>query len=117
MYIIHPDYVLGSDVPKSDDIHRQQKAAAYTDRDAYMQKQDPVKPVFVGHDVWCNQGTKKEDVVAAIEFMKIERAQFVKFNWGQGPLNAVDRMIKDLQEIDERSPRPAIRVDALPSKQ
>jgi hypothetical protein len=107
--IIHPDYVWQSANPKPDRIHYQQRAEAYADRDAYMKKQDPANPIFYGHDVWCTEAKKKEDVVAAIEFMKILRAQYVKFNRGQSSLDNLDSMIGDLKEIDERNPRPSVR--------
>ena len=102
--VIHADYVSGVDIPKPPDIHRQQRAEAYTDRNVYMEKQDPAKPVFGGDDVWCTQATKREDVVAAIEFYKIKRSQYVKFNRGQPSLDNIDSMIGDLEKIGKQPP-------------
>lgn len=94
--VSHVDYVLETA------LYIEPNVPPYGDRDVYMERQDPAKLIFVGDDVWCPEAIEQEDVVAAIEFYKIKRAQYVRINSGRGPLEAIDSMIKDLQEVDER---------------
>lgn len=90
---------------KPDRIHRLQKAEAYADRNVYMVKQDANNPrYFGGGDVYCVHAKSKEDAAASVEYYKVKRAQYLKYNRGQPSLNNIDGMIRELETLDGRPP-------------
>lgn len=98
------DYSMWTTDIKPDRIHALQNAEAYTDRNVYLLKQDPLKPRFFGGDVYCVHAKNKEDVAASVEYYKHRRAQRVKYNTGQASLDNIDSMIRTLETLDGRSP-------------
>lgn len=113
---IHVDYVNGGAVPKPTDNNRKQNAAAYSDRNIYMEKQDPKNPNYFGNaDVYCVHAKNKEDAAASVEYYKVRKAQYVKYNRGQSALDSVDESIQRLETLDGRMP-DQIRVEAPPLK-
>ena len=111
------DYSYWTTGIKPDRILRLQQADAYADRNVYMVKQDPNSPrYFGGGDVYCTHAKNKEDAAASVEYYKIERAQYVKYNRGQTSLDNIDNMIRRLETLDGRPP-DAIVEPAHPLKQ
>ncbi len=114
--VIHLDYVNGAAVPKPTGNDHKQNAAAYSARDIYMVKQDPKNPDYFGNaDVHCVHAKNKADAAASVEYYKIERAKYVKYNRGQPSLDNLDKMIRRLETLDGRPPDTIIE-PAIPLK-
>ncbi len=113
---IHVDYINGGAAPKPTGNDRKQNAAAYSARDIYMLKQDPKNPDYFGNaDVYCVHAKNKEDAAASVEYYKVRRVQYIKYNRGQSALDSIDESIKRLETLDGRMPYE-IRVEAVPLK-
>lgn len=101
---------------KPDRIHHLQKAEAYTDRNVYMVKLDPKSPDFGGGtDVYCVHAKNKEDAAASVEYYKVKKMQYVKYNRGQATLDGIDESIQRLETLDGRMP-DQIRDEPRPLK-
>lgn len=108
------DYSYWTTEMKPDRILLLQNAEAYADRNISMLKQDPNNPrYFGGGDVYCVHAKNKEDAAASVEYYKIKRAQYVKYNRGQPSLDNIDGMIQELETLDGRPPDAKI---AYPDK-
>jgi hypothetical protein len=80
------------------DVWRKQGKEAYSGRDTPLQKQDPQKPSWqLGHgDVYCTGAEWREDVEAAIEFLKLKLAEEQRLGARKQGLDALRRMIEEL---------------------
>lgn len=114
--VIHVDYVNGYAMPKPPDIRRKQNAEAYSDRNAYMVKQDPKNPSYFGHaDAYCLHAKNKEDVAASVEYYKIWKAQYERFGVRKEIIDELNDSIVRLQTLGGRMPYE-IKVEAVPLK-
>ena len=79
-------------------VQRKQGKEAYTGRDLPLQKQNPQKPSWqFGHgDVYCTGAEWREDVEAAIEFLKLKLAEEQRLGARKQGLDALRRMIEEL---------------------
>ena len=101
---------------KPDRIHHLQRAEAYTDRNVYMVKQDPLNPsYFGGGDVYCVHAKNKEDAAASVEYYKVKKMQYLKYHRGQSALDSIDESIQRLETLDGRMP-DQIRAEPRPPK-
>jgi hypothetical protein len=82
-----------------DDVWKKQGKEAYSGRDTPLQKQDPQMPSWqLGHgDVYCSHAESREDVEAAIEFLKLEFSEEQRLGARKQGLDALGRMIEELQ--------------------
>ena len=87
-----------------DDVWKKQGKEAYSGRDTPLQKQDPQKPSWqLGHgDVYCTGAEWREDVEAAIEFLKLKLAEERRMGARKQGLGALREMIEDLQSRPAR---------------
>lgn len=89
-----------------DDVWKKQGKEAYSGRDTPLQKQDPQKPSWqLGHgDVYCTGAEWREDVEAAIEFLKIRLAEVRRLGLtGNQGLKAIEAKIEDLQSLPTKT--------------
>jgi len=89
-----------------DDVWKKQSKEAYSGRDTPLQKQDPQKPSWqLGHgDVYCTGADWREDVEAAIEFLKIRLAEVKRLGLtGSQGLKAIEAKIEDLQSLPTKT--------------
>jgi hypothetical protein len=88
----------------TDDVWKKQGKEAYSGRDTPLKKQDPQKPSWqLGHgDVYCAGADSREDVEAAIEFLKIRLSEEIRLKGGAQGIRATREMIDDLQSRPSR---------------
>ncbi|MDH5263207.1 MAG: hypothetical protein OEX21_00515 [Betaproteobacteria bacterium] len=88
------------------DVWKKQGKEAYSGRDLPLQKQDLQKPSWqMGHgDVYCTGAEWREDVEAAIEFLKLRLAEVRRLGLtGDKGLKAIEAKIDDLQSLPTKS--------------
>ncbi len=80
-------------------VQRKQGKEAYTGRDLPLQKQNPAAPSWqLGHgDVYRSHAESREDVEAAIEFLKLELSEEQRLGARKQGLHALRGMIEELQ--------------------
>jgi hypothetical protein len=89
-----------------DDAWKKQGKEAYSGRDTPLQKQDPQKPSWqLGHgDVYCTGAEWREDVEAAIDFLKIRLAEVKRLGLtGSQGLKAIESKIEDLMSLPKKT--------------
>ena len=103
---IKPGYFSLWPVIPPTDVWKKQGKEAYSGRDLPLQKQDPQKPSWqMGHgDVYCTGADSREDVEAAIEFLKIRLAEVKRLGLtGSQGLKAIEAKIEDLQSLSTKT--------------
>jgi hypothetical protein len=88
------------------DVWKKQGKEAYSGRDLPLKKQDPQKPSWqMGHgDVYCTGADSREDVEAAIQFLKIRLAEVKRLGLtGSQGLKAIESKIEDLQSLPKKT--------------
>jgi hypothetical protein len=96
---IKPGYFSLWEILPPDDVWKKQGKEAYSGRDLPLQKQDPQKPSWQlgAVDVYCTGAEWREDVEAAIEFLKLELSEEQRLGARKQGLDALRRMIEELQ--------------------
>jgi hypothetical protein len=103
---IKPSYFSLWPVMPPTDVWRKQDKEAYTGHDLPLQKQNPQQPSWqMGHgDVYCTGADWREDVEAAIEFLKIRLAEVRRLGLtGNQGLKAIEAKIEDLQSLPTKT--------------
>lgn len=101
---IKPGYFsLWAVIPEAE-AWRKQTKAAYTGRDLPLKKQDPANPSWqLGHgNVYCLTADAREDVEAAVEFLKIRLAEERRLAFTRQRIEATTGMIQDLEALPAR---------------
>ena len=81
---IKPGYFSLWEILPPDDVWKKQGKAAYTGRDLPLQKQDLQKPSWQmgAGDVYCTGAEWREDVEAAVEFLRIRLSEEKRLGGG-----------------------------------
>jgi hypothetical protein len=84
-----------------DDVWKKQGKEAYSGRDTPLQKQDSQKPSWqLGHgDVYCTGAEWREDVEAAIEFLKLRVEEERRLGLTAQRIDGTTGMIKRLESL------------------
>ena len=101
---IKPGYFSLWEILPPDDVWKKQGKAAYTGRDLPLQKQDLQKPSWQmgAGDVYCTGAEWREDVEAAVEFLRIRLSEEKRLGGGKQGIQATKEMIEDLQSLPAR---------------
>jgi hypothetical protein len=78
-YAIKSDYYTFGRVIAEPDVQRAQNKGTYSNRHIYLKKQDAAKPVFQFGFHNCERPAFNNDLVGALQFMKIVYAEYVKY--------------------------------------
>lgn len=106
-HAIHVDYQSGIEMNKPEHIRIKQNAEAYSDRDILVARQqlgEKFSAGGTGEVSDCIYATNPQDAAAATEFLRIERAQYIKYAPSHGVIKILDRQIKRLETLDGRMP-------------
>jgi hypothetical protein len=101
---IKPSYFSLWPVIPRDDVWKKQGKEAYSGRDLPLQKQDPQKPSWqMGHgDVYCTGAEWREDVEAAIEFLRLRLDEERRLGLATQRIEGTTGMMKRLESMRSR---------------
>ncbi len=106
---IKPGYYNGPKVFPPEDVWKKQGKEAYSNRDIFLNPQDPKRPDFAygtGEES-CSHARSKEDAIAGLEFLKIQLAEVTRYKAGAQGINAIAHMIEGIDRLPSSPITPA----------
>jgi hypothetical protein len=103
---IKPGYFLDHATRPKSEVWQRQDEAAYSEHDIFLRRQDDKKPDFhfgMG-DEDCDHPETADDAAAAVQFLRIERDQYVKYRTNQKAIEALGRRIEAFERLSRKQP-------------
>jgi hypothetical protein len=98
---IKPGYFWQKSALPESELWKKQNAEAYSRRDIYLKKQDPVNPNlrFSDGDEFCDHASTREAAAGGAEFLKLTLAEVTKYGPDEQKRSALAYLIQSLEAL------------------